>query len=254
MESIFQLGKRLADPHFLTVAIFKFRNLKDGQATPVPTGEFTIGRADDSYIHIDDSSISRHHARLLNDEQGFFVEDLGSANGIALNGAYVKGRTKIKLGDLVHIGSIPFRIDPEVEGEASASLQPGLRRIDHDVIHKDTERVQLAPAAIATSEEPEKKKHTSSGSLIRQSVPLPTLVRLISPPSAEDAKPATVSAAHRAETSPAEEDNSEALFFRNAPWWWWMAIFLAGLGTGLLLALYFVKFFLDMGGRPSSLP
>jgi hypothetical protein len=37
-------------------------------------------------------------------------------------------------------------------------------------------------------------------------------------------------------------------------WGWPLVIFLAGLGVGLLLGLIFAKIFIDMGGKPASLP
>lgn len=238
------------------MATFKFRNLKNGHATSIPSGEFTVGRAEDAYVHIDDASISRHHARLLNTGPDFFVEDLGSANGIALNGAYVKGRSKIVLGDLIHIGSVPFRLDPEVAGEASTPHSAGLQRVDRAQLRKET-------AKISVKEAPSEKEKFSSGPLIRQSVPLPTLVKLMEPPptgkpvdqpAEQPAAPETaLSYATAMAESPVPEP-AEIGLETATPWWWWLAIFMAGLGTGLVLALSFVRFFLEMGGKMSSLP
>jgi len=191
---------------FHEVATFKFRSLSDGQATPVPPGEFTVGRTADAYIHVDDSSVSRHHARLINEGNTFFVEDLGSANGVAVRGAYVTGRAKINFGDHVHIGKVPFRIDPEVPGESSGPT--GLpQRADHALLRKETERIDVskpldiptpAPAADA------RKEMTKSSSLVRKSVPLPDLVKLME--ASPQAAPAGQASADQAgEASPVAE-------------------------------------------------
>jgi predicted component of type VI protein secretion system len=102
------------------VAVIKFRNMESGQALPVPPGEFTIGRLEDCDLQIDHPSVSRRHAKLFNSDVGMFVEDLGSANGTAMGGAFVTGRAQLKFGDVVHFGSIAMRIDPELPGEAPA--------------------------------------------------------------------------------------------------------------------------------------
>ena len=45
----------------------------------------TIGRSPHSDLFLDDVTVSRHHARVLRDEAGFWVEDLNSLNGTYVN-------------------------------------------------------------------------------------------------------------------------------------------------------------------------
>lgn len=123
------------------MAVIKFRNLNNGQATPIPDGEYTIGRNDDAYIHLEDSSVSRRHAMVINGPDGIFLEDLGSANGTAAHGAYLTGRVQINVGDVVHVGSVPFRVDPEVAGEPTAAPSAGLRSNNRAYMRRDTERL-----------------------------------------------------------------------------------------------------------------
>ncbi|MGA0164403.1 MAG: FHA domain-containing protein, partial [Bdellovibrionota bacterium] len=67
----------------------------------------TIGRDPQNQLVIDDSSISRFHAeiRLLGDE--IQILDLGSTNGIKLNGALIQAQT-LKNRDVIHVGDIIF--------------------------------------------------------------------------------------------------------------------------------------------------
>jgi predicted component of type VI protein secretion system len=129
------------------VAVFKFRNLKTAQAMPIPEGEFVVGRTSTAYVHVDDPSVSRNHARLLNNEEGFFVEDLGSSNGTAMRGALITTRTPISYGNIVHIGSVPFRVDPEVAGEVETKPPPSARNVNPASMRRDTERLPASDEA-----------------------------------------------------------------------------------------------------------
>ena len=124
--------------------IFKFRNLDSGQATPIPDGEFSIGRNDDAYVHVEDSMVSRRHAKLFNSEDGLFIEDLGSGNGTVVGGVLITSRSKLEVGDLVQFGPVVFRVDPEVPGEVSAEPSAGSRQSNRAYMRKDTERLPVA--------------------------------------------------------------------------------------------------------------
>jgi type II secretory pathway predicted ATPase ExeA len=53
-------------------------------------GRALIGRAPDSDIQVDSRFVSRHHAQIVSSNEGCFVEDLNSTNGILLNGKPTK--------------------------------------------------------------------------------------------------------------------------------------------------------------------
>ena len=66
-----------------------------------------IGRRADQDIVLNDSSVSRAHARLESAPGGVTLVDLGSTNGTLLNGRRVgRGRVLLRAGDRVQIGSI----------------------------------------------------------------------------------------------------------------------------------------------------
>lgn len=67
-----------------------------------------IGRAPGCELHIDSSSVSRHHALILAGTREAIIEDLNSTNGVILNGRKVT-RQVLNDGDIVTIGEIQFR-------------------------------------------------------------------------------------------------------------------------------------------------
>jgi pSer/pThr/pTyr-binding forkhead associated (FHA) protein len=63
-----------------------------------------IGRADDSTLVLDDDYASTRHARIAQQGEEWYVEDLGSTNGTYLDRAKVTGPTRVPLGVPVRIG------------------------------------------------------------------------------------------------------------------------------------------------------
>ena len=65
------------------------------------------GRADSGHDwRIDDTTVSRRHARLTHEGSAFCLEDLGSRNGTWLDGANLRAtKTRLRSGALIVIGS-----------------------------------------------------------------------------------------------------------------------------------------------------
>ncbi len=69
----------------------------------------TIGRGPHSDLTVEDDSMSRQHAAIEFGGEGFRVRDLGSMNGVLVNGAQVKS-ADLKSGDRVQLGEHTFQI------------------------------------------------------------------------------------------------------------------------------------------------
>jgi len=74
----------------------------------------TIGRSRDCDIVLEDSSVSRRHAELRPGGAGWTIDDLGSTNGVRVNGLSIHGAHEVLTGDRIEIGSteILFEIAP----------------------------------------------------------------------------------------------------------------------------------------------
>lgn len=70
---------------------------------PLEGPQLTIGRKPDNDLVIDNPAVSGHHARVVKEEGGFFIEDLDSTNGTFLNDAKVQ-KQKLKNADRVSVG------------------------------------------------------------------------------------------------------------------------------------------------------
>ena len=90
----------------------------EGRKTVVPLvrDEITIGRQDGNTIRLTERNVSRRHARLLKENGNVLIEDLGSYNGVRVNGEKITGRTRIKEGDLVEIGDYDLGIQGKLDG------------------------------------------------------------------------------------------------------------------------------------------
>jgi chromosome segregation ATPase len=78
-----------------------------------------IGRAAGCELHIDSSSVSRHHALILAGTREAIIEDLNSTNGVIVNGRKVT-RQVLNDGDILTLGDIQFRY-------VAKSAQPALK-------------------------------------------------------------------------------------------------------------------------------
>ena len=94
-------------------------------------GENLLGRDEDAIGWIDDALVSRRHARIVIDESGALLEDLGSKNGTYLRGKRIGSPAKLADEDLIKIGpaAITFRIFKQTASTASEIEEPKGRRL-----------------------------------------------------------------------------------------------------------------------------
>jgi hypothetical protein len=88
--------------------------------------EQTVGRGAAADVRLDDAHASRLHARIRVEDAGAVVEDLGSKNGVRVNGARVRRRTcRLAPGDEIALGATALAfVGPAAEPTAPAAPRP----------------------------------------------------------------------------------------------------------------------------------
>jgi pSer/pThr/pTyr-binding forkhead associated (FHA) protein len=97
-----------------------------GHATVVPLArdEITIGRQEGNTIRLTERNVSRSHARILKRNGSYVVEDLGSYNGVTLNGERIDSRAELTAGDALVIGDYDLAFQPDVIATAHTIPSP----------------------------------------------------------------------------------------------------------------------------------
>ena len=98
------MGK-IPDSHTGTIAKLKFNGSRGAPMSFDLQSEVTIGRSRDCDIVLDDVGISRHHAEIRPGSDGWTVRDLGSTNGVLVNGQPALEAQPLQPGDRVELGS-----------------------------------------------------------------------------------------------------------------------------------------------------
>jgi predicted component of type VI protein secretion system len=80
--------------------------------TVVSGDPFVIGRSRECDLVLDDPNVSRRHAELRYEDGGWAVHDLGSTNGIKLNGRRSRGG-RLSPGDEITLGVSRLKFEQE---------------------------------------------------------------------------------------------------------------------------------------------
>lgn len=105
---------------------------RTGQIIPVEEEKFIIGRAADCHLKTRSEMVSRYHCAILVGDDTV-VRDLGSKNGVRLNGEKISGESKLQDGDKLVVGPLEFyvhfadipTVDGHVDKHAGWFSQPG---------------------------------------------------------------------------------------------------------------------------------
>lgn len=111
----------------------------------------TIGRGADNDLRIDNPGVSTHHAKVVQEGESYFIEDINSTNGTSVNGEPVS-RKQLEYGDKISIFKHMLRFSPldlqeEIGNQAgqNTGLVDGSGTVEIDVSHLDKMLKQQIP-------------------------------------------------------------------------------------------------------------
>ena len=172
-------------------------SLVDGKEYAVAAGGVTFGREASCDIVVAQNEVSRRHAEIAPEGQGYVLRDL-SANGVFVNGTRVQGTQLLSRSDVLRIGTEEFRFYADV---LPAKSTPGMGT---PVVPGDGRASGASPSAPAPVAAPPAPPVPEREPVLAASGDLPDLELL--PPEPTPAPPApkpVAAAASAAPTAPA---------------------------------------------------
>jgi hypothetical protein len=99
--------------------------VRDGRTVPLAPGENVVGRDPECAVCVDDTTVSRHHARVTVNGSEAVLEDLGSKNGTTVNGRLPASRCVLRHGDSLLVGSVLFTVRVGASGGETETMGTG---------------------------------------------------------------------------------------------------------------------------------
>jgi DNA-binding response OmpR family regulator len=107
--------------------------------------ELVIGRDSSCDITLPDRQVSRRHAVIRRDEDGYSVSDAGSKNGTWVNGEEVHGQTPLSDGDEISVAARVKLYFVDAEATAPLTFEDRGLRIDPETFTVYVRGVALDP-------------------------------------------------------------------------------------------------------------
>jgi hypothetical protein len=112
--------------------VSRYRIRYQGTDLEMPPGEFVVGRSSSCNLALDDALVSRRHATIHVGPEGAFVEDLGSRNGVLVNGERIEGRRRVVHLDRITIGGHELVLVEIPDRPATSACESCGSAVPHD--------------------------------------------------------------------------------------------------------------------------
>jgi predicted component of type VI protein secretion system len=132
--------------------ITSLRLIISGAEVVLGAGEHVLGRSAECAVCVEDPLASRRHAAIKVCPESVTIRDLGSRNGVVVNGEEIEGHRALAEGDLITLGSLALTVQQicRINSPAGAALgSPGTGR----QAVKSTALGRIAVARRAVSED-----------------------------------------------------------------------------------------------------
>lgn len=169
-----RLGEAKSEGPFLRVLTGLDENIRYPLAAPL--SEWTLGRSKDCECVLNDANVSRRHATIKKDWNGYVIQDLGSKNGVLINERAITKSRRLKDRDEITIGPVKLIfIDPDAGLLDALKGVPGFEVDESESQIIDLER-----------EEAEKKAAQDSGAPLLSPSADPKAPEPVAPVEQED--------------------------------------------------------------------
>jgi adenylate cyclase len=137
----------------MTPPTLRFRYIVEGEerASEGSGSEITIGRGLDNGLVLADPSVSRSHAVIRRGDEGWTVQDLGSTNGITVNGQAVS-QAALAPGDVLRVGTVDVRVEAAAEDAGTAEEDPDEGILNATIVRRLEDLPGFAAAAAAAGD------------------------------------------------------------------------------------------------------
>jgi len=119
------------------------REGENSRTINIDTLPFTIGRQPDSNLFLPNTQVSRQHAVLHRDADGYFLQDLGSRHGTIVNGVR-RETARLQLGDRIQLGLSNITLLFSTSPDSSASTTHNLLTL----LSRDSSSTELEKLAL----------------------------------------------------------------------------------------------------------
>jgi pSer/pThr/pTyr-binding forkhead associated (FHA) protein len=132
----------------------------EGKPTQLPLAheEYGVGRDEANSIRLTDRNVSRKHATLRKNGQGWILKDLQSYNGTYVNGARVIGEQGVNSGDVIQLGDYRLELMDEVQATMAGAALPAV-----PPVHQRPNRLVVVVGPNPGTEFPLDKEHFTIG-------------------------------------------------------------------------------------------
>ncbi|MBQ3453281.1 MAG: FHA domain-containing protein, partial [Thermoguttaceae bacterium] len=140
---------RMIDGEPMQVQLKVTNGTRAGQLIPINRPRFLIGRAEDCHLKPKSELISRYHCAILSEDGYVAARDLGSKNGVFVNGKRVSVEEELKNGDHLIIGPLDFEVVLSV-ALAAEKKKPKIETMQ-ELVARTVEQSPKADSASASS-------------------------------------------------------------------------------------------------------
>ncbi len=108
-------------------------------------GETVLGRGPKNTVVLDDALVSRTHAKIVVQKNAVTIEDLGSANGVLVNGERIEQKRTLVNGDRVVMGHQSFTVSIQSASVSRADARVFARTLSNASTDSSPEPDRIGP-------------------------------------------------------------------------------------------------------------